>query len=261
MARRTRREFLRTVSAAAAAATLWKVGAAEPAAACSDLTEGLSDPCAGIIDRPRGGISIADFEPTWVQTHMPSRLWAEPYDIVEPLAEVEPGQYFEQLEPQDGPRLRVWDPRENRIAFIKAETVGPVGKPYWAEHLAGRDGRWIAVNLKVPQHALAMQADLVMRRSLVAANYGTRGCVAVMHASVADNGFGQGANHAGLNYRECSQAMEMIAASGALRAMILTGVPADATPQALEETLEYLLSALGRRILGGFAAESDALQR
>ena len=101
----------------------------------------------------------------------------------------------------------------------------------------------------------------VMRRSLVAANYGTRGCVVVMHASVADNGFALGANHAGLSYRECSQAMEMIAASGALRAMLLTGVPADATPHALEETLEYLLSALGRRILGGFAAESDALQR
>jgi len=53
----------------------------------------------------------------------------------------------------------------------------------------------------------------------------------------------------------------MIAASGALRAILLTGVPADATPEALEVSLDYLLSTLGRRILGGFAAESDALLR
>ena len=101
----------------------------------------------------------------------------------------------------------------------------------------------------------------VMRRSLVAASDGTQGCVLVMHASVADNGFAQGMRHAGLSYRECSQAMEMVAASGALRAVLLTGVPADATPEALEVSLDYLLSTLGRRILGGFAAESDALLR
>ena len=32
-------------------------------------------------------------------------------------------------------------------------------------------------------------------------------------------------------------------------------------PEALEVSLDYLLSTLGRRILGGFAAESDALLR
>lgn len=101
----------------------------------------------------------------------------------------------------------------------------------------------------------------VMRRSLVAAGDGTRGCVLVMHASVADSGFARGLRHAGLSYRECSQAMEMLAASGALRAVLLPGIPADAGPEALEVTLDYLLSALGRRILGGFAAESDALLR
>lgn len=101
----------------------------------------------------------------------------------------------------------------------------------------------------------------VMRRSLVAASDGTRGCVLVMHASVADSGFARGLRHAGLSYRECSQAMEMLAASGALRAVLLPGIPADAGPEALEVTLDYLLSALGRRILGGFAAESDALLR
>ena len=101
----------------------------------------------------------------------------------------------------------------------------------------------------------------VIRRSLAAAGDDTRGCVLVMHASVADNGFAQGMHHAGLSYRECSQAMEMIAASGALRAVLLAGIPADAGPEALEVSLDYLLSALGRRILGGFAAESDALLR
>jgi hypothetical protein len=155
------------VPAAAAAAVLWKAGLAAPVAACSEVTDGFTEPCAGVIDRPQGG--IAGFEPYWVQSYQPSRLWAERYDIVEPLTEIEPGQFFEVIEPQDGPRLRVWDPRQNRLAFIKADTVGPVGKPGWAEHLLGRDGRWIDVRLSVPQHALAMQADLVVRRSLVTA--------------------------------------------------------------------------------------------
>ena len=91
----------------------------------------------------------------------------------------------------------------------------------------------------------------VMRRSLVAANYGTRGCVVVMHASVADNGFALGANHAGLSYRECSQAMEMIAGLRVPCARRSDRHPADATAESLEwRRWEYLLSALGRQYPG-----------
>lgn len=101
----------------------------------------------------------------------------------------------------------------------------------------------------------------VTRRSLKAATTATNGFVLVMHVSVADSSFSAVATRAGLSYRECSQVMELVAASGALRAVVLTGVPSDATPTAMDEYLEYLLSALGRRVLGGFAAQSDALLR
>ena len=120
-----------------------------------------------MIDRPDGG--IAGFEPWWVKAFKPAQLWPGQYDIDGALADVEIGQYFQVIEPQDGPRLRVWDPRENRIVFIKADTVGPVGAPEWAEHLNGRDGRWIDVTLSIPQHARAMQADVVVHRALVTA--------------------------------------------------------------------------------------------
>ena len=69
--------------------------------------------------------------------------------------------------PQDGPRLWVWDPRQNMRVWIGAEAVGPVGPPHWAEYLNGLDGRWIDVSLRFPRAATAMQADLPLRRALV----------------------------------------------------------------------------------------------
>lgn len=152
---------------AAAAAALWSAGAARPASACSIITDGLTDPCGEVIDTPAGG--IAGFEPWWVQSFKAASLWPGPYDIEGALAEVEVGRYFQVVAPQAGPRLRVWDPRENRMAFIKADTVGPVGAPEWAAYLNGRDGRWIDVTLSVPQHARAMQADLAVHEALVTA--------------------------------------------------------------------------------------------
>lgn len=101
----------------------------------------------------------------------------------------------------------------------------------------------------------------VSRRALAATTQGTRGCALIMHVSVADSGFSDSAMRAGLSYREASQALEMIAASGTLRAVVLTGVPESATSDQLDEYLEYLLSLLGRRVMGGFAAESDAMLR
>ena len=56
---------------------------------------------------------------------------------------------------------------------------------------------------------------------------------------------------AGLSYRECSTAMELVAASGGLKALALTGFDADASPSALKAAYGYLLSALGKRILRG----------
>ena len=63
----------------------------------------------------------------------------------------------------------MWDPRGNRLAYVPAESVGPVGPPYWAEYLNGLDGRWIDVTLSIPQHYVAMQGDQGVRQGLVTA--------------------------------------------------------------------------------------------
>ena len=56
-------------------------------------------------------------------------------------------------------------------------------------------------------------------------------------------------------------ALDEITHDNAVRAVVLTGVPESATSDQLDEYLEYLLSLLGRRVMGGFAAESDAMLR
>jgi hypothetical protein len=54
---------------------------------------------------------------------------------------------------------------------------------------------------------------------------------------------------AGLSYREYSTAMELVAASGGLKAIALTGFDTGARPRPLRAAYGYLSSALGKRIL------------
>lgn len=76
----------------------------------------------------------------------------------------------------------------------------------------------------------------------------TDGFALVLHASVA-RGMRADPMEAGLSYRECSAVMERIAASGELRAIVLSGLGPKPEPAALEAAFGYLLSALGKRIL------------
>jgi ornithine racemase len=104
--------------------------------------------------------------------------------------------------------------------------------------------------------ALTMEdIDLVgireaMRRALQRVTALTDGFVLVLDASVG-RGMEPDDREAGLSYRECSTAMELVAASGGLKALALTGFDADARPAALKAAYGYLLSALGKRILRG----------
>jgi predicted amino acid racemase len=106
--------------------------------------------------------------------------------------------------------------------------------------------------------ALTMEdVDLVgvreaMRRALHRVTALTDGFVLVLDASVG-RGMEPDDLEAGLSYRECSTAMELVAGSGGLKAIALTGLDADARPAALKAAYGYLLSALGRRILGARA--------
>ncbi len=90
----------------------------------------------------------------------------------------------------------------------------------------------------------------VMRRALERVRSLGTGFVLAFHGSVA-RGTGVGSEDEGLSYREMSLAMEMIAASGALRAVGLTGLEPGAPEAHLKKAFGYLLSGFGRRILGG----------
>jgi len=87
-----------------------------------------------------------------------------------------------------------------------------------------------------------------MRRALHRITATTDGFVLALHASVG-RGMDPDLMEAGLSYRECSTAMELIAASEGLRAIVLMGVAADAPARPLAAAYGYLLSALGKRIL------------
>lgn len=89
-----------------------------------------------------------------------------------------------------------------------------------------------------------------MRQALRRVTAMTDGFVLVLDASIG-RGMEPDDLEAGFSYRECSAAMEGVAASGGLKAIALTGFDADARPAALRAAYGYLLSALGKRILRG----------
>lgn len=102
--------------------------------------------------------------------------------------------------------------------------------------------------------ALTMEdVDLVgireaARRAIQRVTHVTDGFALVLHASAA-RGMGDDPREAGLSYRECSALMERVAASLELRAIVLSGMGDDPQPAALDTAYDYLLSALGKRIL------------
>jgi hypothetical protein len=166
LSNRTRRDFLKTVPLAAAAlAASTGLGQTSIAAACTDQVGPHGQLC-GMLEEAR---PPANFEPWWVKVFLPTLVWPTMYELDNPLGKAEFGQWFQVQAPQQGSRLRVFDPRNNRVVYVGAEAVGPVGAPEWAKYLNGLDGRWIDVTLTVPQHAVAMQADVPMRESLVTA--------------------------------------------------------------------------------------------
>ena len=87
-----------------------------------------------------------------------------------------------------------------------------------------------------------------MRRALHRVTATTDGFVLALHASVG-RGMDPDLMEAGLSYRECSTAMELIAASEGLRGIALVGFGSGDSESALKAAFGYLLSALGKRIL------------
>jgi hypothetical protein len=129
----------------------------------------MVDGLDSVRQRPLGDPA---FEPFWIATHLATKLWPTAVAVEEPLGTIEPGRLLRVEAPQDGYRLLVWDPRENRHAYVGSEAVGPADAPFWSAF--ADDGRWIDVNLSLPQHLKAMQGDEVVLRDLITAGIDRR---------------------------------------------------------------------------------------
>jgi hypothetical protein len=163
----SRRTFLRaaTSTAAVAALTLPVVPSRVLACAPDDGT-GAGDICdpTATTARPAGDPS---FEPFWVATHLGTKLWPTGGAVEGEVGSAEAGKLFRVEAPQEGYRLLVWDPRENRHVFIGSEAIGPVETPFWASF--ADDGKWLDVSLTPLQHIRAMQGEDQVMRDLVTA--------------------------------------------------------------------------------------------
>ncbi|MDP8924187.1 MAG: L,D-transpeptidase [Chloroflexota bacterium] len=164
--KRSRRAFLRGALGAAAALAL-PLTSQPIAAACTEDAGAARDTCgetAAILERPAGDPS---FEPFWVTTFLPTKLWPTATEVESPIETVQPDRLFRVDRPQRGYRLFVWDPRQNRRIYIGAEAVGPAEAPFWAAF--ADDGRWLDVNLTPLQNIRAMQGDALVMQDLVTA--------------------------------------------------------------------------------------------
>ena len=167
--KRSRRAFLRGALGAAAALAL-PLTTQPVAATCTENDAGPRSICgestapAGILERPAGDPS---FEPFWVSTFLPTKLWPTATEVDAPLETVRPDRLFRVETPQRGYRLFVWDPRQNRHVYLGAEAVGPADTPFWAAF--ANDGKWLDVNVTPLQHIRAMQGDQQVMRDLVTA--------------------------------------------------------------------------------------------
>jgi hypothetical protein len=107
------------------------------------------------------------FEPFWVVTELPTKLWPTMTEVDTAVGKAEPGRVFRVDAPQEDFRLFVWDPHENRHVYIGLEAVGTTAPPFWDSF--ADNGRWLNVTLSGPQHVSAMQGDLEVRRELISA--------------------------------------------------------------------------------------------
>jgi len=162
----SRRTFLRTAAASAAALALPLTPSPRVLACAPDDGTGGGDTCPAAVQPPRPA-GDPSFQPFWVSTHLGTKLWPAATGADGAIAAIEPGKLFRVEEPQNGYRLHVWDPRENRRVYIGAESVGPVQTPFWAAF--AEDGKWMNVTLTPPQNLVAMQGEVPVLKDLVTA--------------------------------------------------------------------------------------------
>lgn len=151
----TRRSFLQAALAATTAGTVLPLVPTPANAFCAEATS--DGPWSICGDDPTSMRPAGDppFEPFWVATHLSTKLWHTAMEVEHEIGTIEPGRLFRVDAPQQGYRLLVWDPRENRHIYIGSEAVGATGAPFWSAF--ADDGRWVDVYLSLPQHLKARQ--------------------------------------------------------------------------------------------------------
>src|SRR5215213_5567534 len=153
----SRRLFLRAATGTVAALALPLAPTPNALACAPDDGTGAGNLCgeSNSVVRPAGDPS---FEPFWVSTHLSTKVWPTASSVDGAVGMADLGRLFRVDAPQNGYRLLVWDPRENRHVYIGSEAVGPTDAPFWSAF--AEDGKWLNVTLTPPQHLVAMQGDV-----------------------------------------------------------------------------------------------------
>ena len=96
-------------------------------AAFAMTAAGLLRPVTAFAESEATG--APSFTPYWVQNFKEADLWSGLDDKAKSFGTMAPFSYFQVLEPQNGPRLRVKNPIGNGVGWISANEVGPAGAP------------------------------------------------------------------------------------------------------------------------------------
>ena len=82
------------------------------------------------------------YEPWWVQVHRATELWSGPDSRAVAFGPIEQWAYLQVVEPQDGPRLHVYNPVTQNYAYVEASAVGPSGPWPGARSGVTAEGMW-----------------------------------------------------------------------------------------------------------------------
>src|SRR5205823_10857534 len=101
----SRRLFLRAAATTVAALALPLTSTPTSAAPCPPgQGTGSGDACADPAATTRAP-GDPSFEPFWVATHLPTKLWPTAEEVDDPLDKIDKGRLFRVEEPQKGYRL------------------------------------------------------------------------------------------------------------------------------------------------------------
>ena len=92
---------------------------------------GTSDPTTPQADG-LGAVQVAPvsaFQPWWAMTHMPATAWSSPNPDATAFGEIPMWRWLQVLQPAEGNRFYIVNPRTGDYSYVDAGAVGAVGPP------------------------------------------------------------------------------------------------------------------------------------